>query len=220
MTSNDAHGAVRAHLALVPPDRARVASSAKAVSVTLVPVPLLPRIAAGDESAVRECVARYGALVWSLVRRWVPDGHDAEDAAQEIFVDLWRSAARFDGARATEAGWVAMVARRRLIDRLRRSQRGITYEPLPDDYDVIDEQEPDLDQADRVVRARAAVQALPAAQRTMLELSLLHGHTHEEIAEATGTPLGTVKSHIRRGLQRARATLLQATPRLSEEQDG
>ncbi len=171
------------------------------------PAPLLPRIAVGDELAVRECVERYGALIWSLVRRWSPDARDAEDAVQEVFVDLWRSAARCEITRATEAGWVAMVTRRRLIDRLRRRQRAVELEPLPDDFDLADDTQTDEARDDRVERARAALQALPEAQRTVLELALLHGRTHDEIAKATNTPLGTVKSHIRRGVQRARALL-------------
>ncbi len=190
----------RSHLTLVPttPSTAPLA-------------PLLPRIAAGDELAVRECVARYGPLIWSLVRRWTPDTNDAEDAVQEVFVDLWRSAARYDPTRATEPGFVAMVTRRRLIDRLRRRQRAIEFEPLSDNHDVAIDQEPDIDQAIRVERARDALRALPIAQRTMLELSLLHGRTHDEIAKETNTPLGTVKSHIRRGLQRARDLLAVAS---------
>lgn len=182
--------------------------------------PLLPRIAAGDERAVRECVSRYGSLVWALARRWSADGADAEDAAQEVFVDLWRTAARFDATKATEVTWVAMVTRRRLIDRARRRQRMVEVETLPDDLDVADDRAPDLDRQSQVDAAHAVLQSLPDAQRTMLELSLLHGRTHEEIARETGTPLGTVKSHIRRGLQRARALLQSsATPSRSERKD-
>ena len=188
------------HLSLVARSFTPVMSSA---------APLLPRIVAGDELAVRECVERYGALIWSLVRRWSPEARDAEDAVQEVFVDLWRSAARYEITRSTEAGWVAMVTRRRLIDRLRRRQRAVELEPLPDDFDLADDTQADDSRDDRVERARAALRALPEAQRTVLELSLLHGRTHDEIAKATNTPLGTVKSHIRRGLQRARALLQQ-----------
>ena len=191
----------RVHLSLVAHSFTPVGSSV---------APLLPRIAAGDELAVRECVERYGSLIWALVRRWSPDPRDAEDAVQEVFVDLWRSAARYEPTRSTEAGWVAMVTRRRLIDRLRRRQHAMETEPLPDDFDVAADDLSDEDRDDRVERARAAVRALPEAQRTVLELSLLHGHTHDEIARVTNTPLGTVKSHIRRGLHRARALLLQA----------
>jgi len=192
----------RAHLALVTADAAQVLANAE---------PLLPRIAAGDERAVRECVARYGSLVWSLVRRWSPDSQEAEDAVQDVFIDLWRTAARFDPTRATEPGWVAMVTRRRLIDRMRRRQRLPALEPLDDEIDIADERAQDvaqsMDRATRADRARAILRDLPPTQRRMLELSLLEGKTHDEIARETDTPLGTVKSHIRRGLKRARDLL-------------
>jgi RNA polymerase sigma-70 factor (ECF subfamily) len=192
----------RAHLALVP---------AAAGAASPQPMPLLPQIAAGDERAVRECVARYGALVWSLARRWSPDGSDAEDAVQEVFIDLWRTAARYDATRITEAGWVAMVARRRLIDRARRRERLPALESIPEDFDRASESERDLDREWRAEQARAVLRELPPAQRRMLELSLVHGKTHDEIARETETPLGTVKSHIRRGLQRARDLLASRT---------
>ncbi len=175
---------------------------------------LLPRIAAGDDGAVRECVNRYGALIWSLARRWSVDDTDAEDAVQEIFIALWRSAARFDVRRASEPGWVAMVARRRLIDRSRQQQRSPVFEFFQAGFDMADETEPDqdveLDTASRAGLARAALLTLPDAQRRMLEMSLLDGKTHDEIAQETSVPLGTVKSHIRRGLTRMRALLMPA----------
>jgi RNA polymerase sigma factor (sigma-70 family) len=207
----DSSGAdpARAHLSLVKGQA--VAPGLEPAS----PAALLPRIAAGDERAVRECIERFGPLVWALTRRWSPDTRDLDDAVQEVFVDLWRSAARYDANRSTEAGWVAMITRRRLIDRLRRRQRAVELEPLPDDFDRAgDDQEPDLDRQTRIEQAESALQALPTTQRTMLELSLLHGRTHEEIARETGTPLGTVKSHIRRGLLKARTLVYpaQASP--------
>ncbi len=194
--------AARAHLALV----------ADVVGPGPAPLEsLLPRIAAGDERAVRDCVARYGALVWSLARRWTPDGGDPEDAVQEVFIDLWRTAARYDVSRSSEAGWVAMIARRRLIDRARKRERLPALESIPDNFDVASESERDLDREWRAEQARAVLRELPPAQRRMLELSLLHGRTHDEIARETDTPLGTVKSHIRRGLQRARDLLAART---------
>jgi RNA polymerase sigma factor (sigma-70 family) len=197
--------AARQHLSLVTV----VGTEAVALS------PLLPRIANGDERAVRECVQRYGALVWSLARRWSSDALDAEDAVQEVFIDLWRTASRFDIARASEAGWVAMIARRRLIDRARRRQRTPEVEAFPTDFDVADEgaESPDeeIDRESRAERARAVLRSLPPAQRQLLELSLLDGKTHDEIARETSLPLGTVKSHIRRGLLRARALLTAST---------
>ncbi len=192
----------RAHLALVTAAATHAQADAE---------PLLPRIAAGDERAVRECVARYGSLVWSLVRRWSPDTQEAEDAVQDVFIDLWRSAGRFDPTRASEPGWVAMVTRRRLIDRMRKRQRLPDLEPLAETMDVPDERAQDvagaMDRAARADRAREILRELPASQRRMLELSLLEGKTHDEIARETNTPLGTVKSHIRRGLKRARDLL-------------
>ena len=202
MTRPGSVDSARAHLALV----------ADVVGPGPAPLePLLPRIAGGDDRAVRDCVARYGALVWSLARRWSPDPTEAEDAVQEIFIDLWRTAARYDVARTSEAGWVAMIARRRLIDRARKRERLPALESIPDDFDVASESERDLDREWRAEQARAVLRELPPAQRRMLELSLLHGRTHDEIARETETPLGTVKSHIRRGLQRARDLLAART---------
>ena len=219
MAANSNEARRRAHLALVNADDAAGDQAGTGGAAGAPPAPLLPRIAAGDEAAVREAVERYGRLIWSLVRRWTPDPTDAEDAVQETFIALWKSAGSFDPARSTESGFVAMVTRRRLIDRLRRRQRAIEMEPIPADYDAAEEFEPDLDREARVHQAREIIRSLPAAQRQMLELSLLHGRTHDEIATATGTPLGTVKSHIRRGLQKARALLAASTGPSSKEQD-
>ena len=202
MTRGAGGDSARAHLALV---------ADAAGGLAPVVEPLLPRIASGDERAVRECVARYSALVWSLARRWSAESGDAEDAVQEIFIDLWRTAARYDTARTSEAGWVAMIARRRLIDRARKRERLPALESIPDDFDVASETERDLDREWRAEQARAVLRELPPAQRRMLELSLVHGRTHDEIARETDTPLGTVKSHIRRGLARARDVLAART---------
>ncbi|MBX9623103.1 MAG: sigma-70 family RNA polymerase sigma factor, partial [Gemmataceae bacterium] len=94
--------------------------------------PVLPRVAVGDPAAVRECIARYGPLVWGLARRLVPNPADAEDAAQDVFISLWQSAGRYDPAQAAEVTFVAMIARRRLIDRRRRARRHPPPDPLPE----------------------------------------------------------------------------------------
>jgi RNA polymerase sigma factor (sigma-70 family) len=146
MTRASSAESARAHLSLVTPAEQSGAA---------VPSPLLPRIAAGDEGAVRECVSRYGALVWSLARRWSAESGDAEDAVQEIFIDLWRTAARYDLSRTSEAGWVAMIARRRLIDRARKRERLPVMESIPEDFDVASETERDLDREWRAEQARA-----------------------------------------------------------------
>ena len=167
--------------------------------------PVLARVAAGDAAAIRECLARYGALVWSIARRF--EMGDAEDAVQEIFLDLWKSAARFDPQIASEATFVAMIARRRLIDRQRMRRRRPPTEQLPE----LPELSADAVGADRSVEAQKAARAmnqLRPEQRHVLVLSACHGMSHGEIAAQTGMPLGTVKAHVRRGLQSIRAALL------------
>jgi RNA polymerase sigma factor (sigma-70 family) len=167
--------------------------------------PLLGRVAAGDPAAVRECLARYGGLVWSIARRFEPA--DAEDAVQEIFLDLWKSAARFDPQIASEAAFVAMIARRRLIDRRRTRGRRPATDPVSELPQVIDQASGPEACAEARQAARALAQLRPE-QRQVLVLATCHGLSHGEIAEQTGMPLGTVKAHARRGLLSIRAALL------------
>jgi RNA polymerase sigma-70 factor (ECF subfamily) len=166
----------------------------------------LPRIARGDPAAVRDCIDRYGPLVWSLARRLLANASDAEDAVQEIFVDLWAHAGRFDDSLASEPTFVAMIARRRLIDRRRRGQRRPPPQPLPEQLPDGDPADP-VELADEAAHAREAFARLRPEQQRVLHLAIDHGLTHEEIARATGLPLGTVKTHARRGLIRLRELL-------------
>lgn len=176
--------------------------------------PLLHLVASGDAQAVRALEDRYRGLVWSLVRRFCFEPADAEDAVQEIFIDLWRSAHRFDPAVASEATFVAMIARRRLIDRRRRVGRTAATTPLTDAVRTAAvSSNPQTDEVQEQVRAaRQALSTLRPAQQEVLRLSLYHGLSHERIAEATGLPLGTVKTHVRRGLMRVREILGQQSP--------
>jgi len=169
--------------------------------------PLLARIAAGDERAVRECVLRHGPMVMALARRWSTDRADAEDAVQEIFFDLWKTAARFDGAKSSERGFVALLARRRLIDRHRKRLRMVRTESVDAGYELPDVPADEGVAVTDALSARDALEALTPMQRRCVERHLLDGRTHEEIAKEQALPLGTVKSHIRRGLLRARALL-------------
>ena len=173
---------------------------------------ILARIAAGDGDAVQECMDRYGGLVWSLARRMAPTV--AEDAVQEIFIDLWKSAARFDASKASEKTFIATIARRRLIDRLRKQGRRPQTRPLPepDEPGV----EPSVDEhlvIERGAEARSAARylnELRPEQRKVIRLSVVEGMSHSEIAAATGIAIGTVKSHIFRGLAKVRARLAEA----------
>ena len=165
---------------------------------------------------MRECIARYSGLVWSLARRFSANDADAEDAVQEIFVNLWRSAGRFDPAVASEPTFISMIARRRLIDRNRSRGRRPAPEPLADDGGAAAAPASDrLETADDAARAAKALQALSPEQQRVLRLSVYQGYSHEQISQATGLPLGTVKTPIRRGLIRIRDLLegAAATPK-------
>ena len=169
---------------------------------------ILKRVAAGDADAVRECLDTYGGLVWSLARRMLRNTEDAEDVVQDVFVDVWKNAQRFDESLASETTFIAMIARRRIIDRVRYASRRVTADSLED---VVTE--PSV-RADRSMQmsveaneAAEAVAALRPEQRQVLQLAIVHGLSHQEIADATGMPLGTVKTHARRGLLAAREIL-------------
>jgi RNA polymerase sigma-70 factor, ECF subfamily len=173
---------------------------------------ILQRIATGERAAVQECIDAYGGLIWSLARRWSPAPHEAEDAVQEIFIDLWKSAARFDQAQASETTFVAMIARRRLIDRRRAQQRHPEMAELSDELadtlsDPQQSQAKAIEQTAEVALATKAMTQLRPAQREVLQLALYQGLSHQEISEQTGMPLGTVKTYVRRGVLHIRAAL-------------
>jgi RNA polymerase sigma-70 factor (ECF subfamily) len=163
---------------------------------------ILARVADGDPGAVRDVLSRYSALVWSLASGLSKDPHEVEDVVQDIFVDVWRSAKRYDPAVASEATFIATIARRRVIDRRRRAGRRVDPEPLEEELapGALDEGLRQVELDDEAVQAREAVAQLSGDRRRVLELSVINGLTHREIAADTGIPLGTVKSHIRRGL--------------------
>ena len=169
---------------------------------------LLQRIASGDSSAVAQCIERYGNLIWSTARRWSTSAADAEDAVQEIFIDLWQSAHRFNPQVATESTFVMMIARRRLIDRRRRAGSSRPDNTAAELEQVVDPAgsaaAAQLEVLEDVAIAKQAIEQLDVDERKILELSVHEGLSHSEIAAKIGLPLGTVKSHIRRGLQKVR----------------
>jgi RNA polymerase sigma-70 factor (ECF subfamily) len=164
---------------------------------------ILQRIASGDRSAVQDCLDNYGGLIWSLARRMLPNQNEAEDAVQEIFVEIWKNADRFDESKSSETTYVAMIARRRLIDRLRKTAR----QPNIDSFDDI-LVEPSKDETMQTsVEAKQAAEAmrqLRPEQQKILQLSIVQGYSHQEISDALKMPLGTVKTHARRGLIQVR----------------
>ncbi|MCA8965256.1 MAG: sigma-70 family RNA polymerase sigma factor [Planctomycetes bacterium] len=169
---------------------------------------LLPQIAAGEPAAIDKFLAKYSSMVWGLARRFCRSAEDAEDATQDIFVDVWRSAERFDPDAGSEVTFLMTIARRRLIDRARRQGRRPATDLLEDAGTIAAPAAKDhVELHDEVQRAHDALAQLRPEQREVLDLALGHGRTHQEIAASIGIPLGTVKSHARRGLIRLREML-------------
>lgn len=174
-----------------------------------MPETLLQRIATGDSDAVQLVIRKYGGLVWSLALKMSRSREDAEDAVQEIFINLWKSASRFDPSRATETAFIAMIARRRLIDRRRAAGRQKEQATPAIDLEAV--MSLDHEKLVSCVEAQAAARVLrdlPDDRRNVLRLAIFDGLSHAQIAEATKLPIGTVKSHVRRGLAAVREKLL------------
>ena len=170
---------------------------------------ILERVAAGDTAAVSECLDRYGDLVWSLARRYLRNAADAEDAVQDIFIDIWGSSARYDRNIASEVAFISTIARRRLIDKIRAAQRRPLMDSLDDDEGApIDPGVPATveDDTEVTIVERVLAKMDPEHQK-VLSMSLYEGYSHSEIAERLSLPLGTVKTRVRRGLIHIREQL-------------
>jgi RNA polymerase sigma-70 factor (ECF subfamily) len=170
---------------------------------------ILERVAAGDTSAVGECLDRYGDLVWSLARRYLRNASDAEDAVQDIFIDIWGSAARYDRNIASEVAFISTIARRRLIDKIRAAERRPLMDSLDDEEGApIDPGIPATveDDTEVTIVERVLAEMDPEHQKVLC-MSLYEGYSHSEIAERLSLPLGTVKTRVRRGLIHIREQL-------------
>ena len=175
---------------------------------------ILQRVAAGDKSAVRVFVETYKGALWSLARRYCPK--EAEDAVQDIFVELWEKADRFDPDRASEYTFVTMIARRRLIDRLRKQGRSIPTVSLAASTEPSDSVTDTVERDETVRKAKHALGGLPKPQQQVIHFSIYGGLSHSQISEKLGIPLGTVKTHARRGLIKLREVIQADTAMGSE----
>lgn len=162
--------------------------------------------AAGDETALHGAYDQFGALVFTFCLHALGDREAAADCTQETFVSAWRSRERFDPARGALAAWLVGIARYRVLDAYRARARAPV--PRPELVgDVADAAVPaDELLAERMLVAHA-LSTLEDRARQVVELAFYSDLTHTQIAERTGLPLGTVKSDLRRGLQRLRAHL-------------
>lgn len=152
----------------------------------------------GDERAMTELYDRYSPLVYSVALRVLGDTGNAEDVLQEVFMQLWRNPDVFDSSRGNLGAWLAVIARNRAIDALRRRKPDTNLE------DVIVSVNHDVsaaaDRSRAMQKVREILGGMPGPQREALELAYFEGLSHTEIASKTGEPLGTIKTRIRAGL--------------------
>jgi len=160
--------------------------------------------ATSDAWTLRKVYDRYGTQVYRVALASLSNPSDAEEITQTVFVDAWRSRSTFDAGKGSLGGWLMAITKRRCIDRMRELERnrrdvaaataGATNQRVVAEPDEV---------VDRVVVADQLAR-LPQSQRAVLELAFYDDLTHSQIASVTGLPLGTVKSHLRRGLEQLR----------------
>jgi RNA polymerase sigma-70 factor (ECF subfamily) len=166
---------------------------------------LVEQMTAGDESALAALYDRYAGMLFGMLMRILKDTHAAEEVLQDLFLQLWRTAARFDASRGSMTAWLMVMARNRAISRLRLGNRHLVADDpegfLLENAPAPGNLEDDAARLQLAARLRAAMASLPGEQREALELAYFEGMTQTEIAERTGAPLGTVKSRVRAALQ-------------------
>ena len=172
---------------------------------------LVALAARGDESALAELYDRVGRVAYGLALRIVRDERLAEDAVQEGFLAVWRTAGAFRAERAKASTWILTLVHRRAVDLVRREERRRT-EPLPDELPLrVGQAAEPTDEAAWLryerERVQVALAQLPDTQREAIELAYYGGYSQSELAERLGVPLGTIKSRMFAGLARLRELL-------------
>jgi RNA polymerase sigma-70 factor (ECF subfamily) len=168
---------------------------------------LLDLITREDTEAFDELYKRWSPMLYGLTLKILNDAREAEDALQEGFLHIWRKASSYDPRRSSPSTWAYMIFRNKAIDRLRaRERRGVGLERIAAHENQVDEPAPSPageagTREDRQV-LEATLTRIPEEQREAIQLAFFGGLTQAEIAERLGTPLGTVKARIRRGLMK------------------
>lgn len=175
---------------------------------------LVSKIAAGDQNAFEQLYDRHSAVVYALLVRMLRDPEDAKETLQETFIQVWKRAGSYDPARGSEIAWLVQIGRSRALDRIRA--RKVRDEKETDAGREISIRNPDVEHTKTDERAyegelrthvRRALDELPEAQRTALELAYFEGLTQSEIAERLAEPLGTVKTRMQLGMRKLKGSL-------------
>ena len=162
---------------------------------------ILARIAAGEDGSFELLIEKYGNLVWSIGKKFLYRQSDVEDAVQEVFIAIWKSADKFDSSKAKEITFVSMIARRRFIDHLRKISKHKNLESIDEDNSTHQlYKESMLNESTDLQLIKNAIKSLDIDDQELLNLSIYQGYSHAEISKLLNLPLGTVKTKIRRNL--------------------
>lgn len=171
------------------------------------------RLADGDRGALEEVYRLTNVKLFGICLRILGDTKEAEDALQDVYLNLWRNAGRYQSGRASPISWLATLARNRAIDRLRRGKvraASVPEEAAADLADPVPLAEDQLIDAERTSRVHRCLEALEDKQRGPIRSAFFDGRSYRELAEQDDVPLGTMKSWIRRGLAKLKACLESA----------
>ena len=173
---------------------------------------LLARIAQGDRVAFTHLYDRYAGVLFAIAIRILKDPKEAEDALQEVFVQLWNKAETYDAQYGKPFNWAVTLTRHKCIDRLRMLKRRYTFLEAVTEEMAGQTNEPngwnhEVFGKEKAALIRSAVQTLPLEQRQAIEMAFLGGMTQNDISAALKQPLGTIKARIRRGMLKLRESL-------------
>jgi RNA polymerase sigma-70 factor (ECF subfamily) len=171
---------------------------------------LLIEVAGGSRNAFESLYRATSSRLFAICLRVLPDRAEAEDVLQEVFTTIWHKAHQFDPGRASPIAWLAMIARNKAIDRLRAAPARGTLAPIEFADDIADAGATPLQtavSADERERLEACMRQLDSRRQSLIRAAFFEGSTYEELAQRIASPLGSVKSWIRRGLLQLRGCL-------------
>lgn len=201
---------------MISPQQRRVASPAAASAEAREALRLaMQRLADGDKATLEEIYHATRVKLFGICLRILGDRKEAEDALQDVYVNLWQRADRYDPARASPIAWLAAFARNRAIDRLRMGkvrQGAVAVEEATDLADNAPLAETLMIDLERTAQIHTCLATLDERTQSHIRAAFFEGHTYAQLADQAGVPLGTMKSWIRRGLMRLR-TCLEASER-------